>query len=69
MTSAILEAAKVGVVHESNIAGVGALDDDDIVFVQVLSLVNELHGGLGLYIADGQGYHDDFTVCGIGLIP
>ena len=45
VTAAIFETAKVCVAHQADIAGLGALDDDDVVFVQVLALVNKLHGG------------------------
>jgi hypothetical protein len=47
VTTAILEAAEVGIVHQTDIAELGALDDDQIVFVEVLALVDEFHGGSG----------------------
>src|SRR5690606_763022 len=43
MTSAISEAAKVLVVHQANIAGLRALDDHIVIFIEVFALVNELH--------------------------
>ena len=43
MSSAILEAAKVRVAHQTNIAGLRALDHDDVVFIEVLTLVYEFH--------------------------
>ena len=46
VASAILERAEVGVVHQSDVAGLRALDDDNVVFVEVLALVNEFHGRL-----------------------
>jgi len=46
MTAAILEAAEVGVVHQADVAHLGALDDDDVVFVEVLALVYKFHGRL-----------------------
>jgi hypothetical protein len=48
VASAILETAKAGVVHEPNVAGVGAFYDDKIALVKVLALVNVLHGFLVL---------------------
>jgi hypothetical protein len=44
--AAILETAKVGIAHQADVAGLGALDDNDIVFVEVLALVDEFHGRL-----------------------
>jgi hypothetical protein len=44
VTATIFEAAKVCIAHQANIAGLGALDDDNIVFVKVLALVNKFHG-------------------------
>ena len=41
--AAILEAAKVRVVHQTNIAGLRTLDNDDVTFFKVLALVYELH--------------------------
>jgi hypothetical protein len=46
VASAVLEGAEVGVVHQTDVAGLRALDDDDVVFVEVLALVNEFHGRL-----------------------
>ena len=43
MPAAILEAAEVGITHQANVAGLRALDHDDIVFVEVLALVYEFH--------------------------
>ena len=42
---AILEAAKVRIAHQADVAGLGALDNDNVVFVKVLALVNELQVG------------------------
>jgi hypothetical protein len=41
--AAIFEAAEIGVVHQADVAGLGALDDDDVVFVEVLALVDKFH--------------------------
>src|SRR5690606_36256587 len=41
---AVAEAAKVGVVHEPNVARLGRLDDHQIVFVEVFAPVDEFHG-------------------------
>jgi hypothetical protein len=43
VTTAILEAAEVGVVHQADVAHLGALDDDDVVFIEVLALVDKFH--------------------------
>src|SRR5690606_35566435 len=43
MPPAVLEAAKVRIVHQANVAGLRALDNDQIVFVQMLALVYEFH--------------------------
>ena len=45
VSATIFEAAKVRIAHQANVAGMGALDDDDVIFVEVLTLVNEFHGG------------------------
>ena len=45
VTATIFEAAKMCVAHQANIAGLRALDDDNVVFVKVLALVNKFHGG------------------------
>jgi hypothetical protein len=44
--SAILETAEVRVVHQANVARLGAFDDDNVVFIEVLALVDEFHGRL-----------------------
>jgi hypothetical protein len=58
--AAVLEAAEIRVAHEADVAELGALDDDHVVFIEVLALVYEFHGCLR-----GQGnlenpkrYHD-----------
>jgi hypothetical protein len=43
VSAAILETAKVGVVHQTDIAALGTFDDDNIVFIQVFALVYEFH--------------------------
>jgi hypothetical protein len=43
MAAAILEAAEIRIVHQANIAGLRALDDDDVAFFEMLTLVYELH--------------------------
>ncbi|CAI8922772.1 hypothetical protein EMIT0P100_30044 [Pseudomonas sp. IT-P100] len=43
VTAAILEAAEIGVVHQADVAHLGALDDDDVVFIEVLALVDKFH--------------------------
>jgi hypothetical protein len=43
VAAAILEAAEIGVVHQADIACLGALNDDDVVFVEVLALVDKFH--------------------------
>ena len=45
MTATIFKTAEVCIAHQANVARLGALDDDDVVFVEVLALVNELHVG------------------------
>ncbi|MNG84935.1 hypothetical protein D3C76_786090 [compost metagenome] len=59
MTAAVLEAAEVGVVHQADVAALGALDDDDIVLVEVLALVYEFHVMLRkVWICKSKRYHD-----------
>jgi hypothetical protein len=43
VTATILEAAEIGVVHQADVAHLRALDDDDVVFVEVLALVDKFH--------------------------
>ena len=43
MSAAVLETAEVGVVHQADIAALGTLDHNDIVFVEVFALVYEFH--------------------------
>ncbi|MCY1188587.1 hypothetical protein D9M73_297150 [compost metagenome] len=64
MAPAILEAAEVGVVHQADVAALGTLDDDDVVFVEVFALVYEFHvalrnGSLG----KSKRYHDQRLHC------
>ena len=61
MTAAIFEAAKVGVVHQADVAGLGALNDDDVVFVEVLALVDKFHEAPpeGLFL---QNQNDSRTI-------
>jgi hypothetical protein len=42
----IFEAAKIRIVHQANIAGLRAFDDDKVVLVEMLTLVYEFHDGL-----------------------
>jgi hypothetical protein len=46
VTPAIFEAAEIRVAHQADVAELGALDDDHVVFVEVLALVYEFHGCL-----------------------
>ncbi|MDF5813570.1 hypothetical protein P4118_24645 [Pseudomonas aeruginosa] len=48
MLPAILETAEIGVVHQADIALLRALDDHDVVFVEVFALVDEFHGTVPL---------------------
>ena len=41
--ASVFETAKVRVVHQANVAGLRALDDDDVIFVEVLTLVYVFH--------------------------
>jgi hypothetical protein len=41
--AAILEAAEVGIAHQANIAGLRALDHDNVVFIEVFALVYKFH--------------------------
>jgi hypothetical protein len=43
VTTAVLEAAKIRVVHQADVTELGALDDDNVVFVEVLALVDKFH--------------------------
>jgi hypothetical protein len=43
VAAAVLETAKVSIVHQANIAGLGALDNDEIILVEVFALVDEFH--------------------------
>ena len=43
VSTAILEAAEVGIAHQANVAGLRALDLDDVVFVEVFALVYKFH--------------------------
>jgi len=49
MATAVLETAEIGVVHQTDVAGLGRLDDDDVVFIQVFALVDEFHVLLRTY--------------------
>jgi hypothetical protein len=42
----VLEAAEIGVVHQTDVAHLGAFDNDDIVLVEVLALVDKFQGCL-----------------------
>jgi hypothetical protein len=44
VTAAILETAEIRVVHQADVAELGTLDDDDVVFVEMLALVYKFHG-------------------------
>ena len=44
VATTVLEAAKVRIAHQADVARLGALNDDDVVFVEVLALVNKFHG-------------------------
>jgi hypothetical protein len=44
VATAIFEAAEVGVVHQTDVAHLGALNDDDIVLIEVLALMDKFHG-------------------------
>jgi hypothetical protein len=46
VTAAVFKAAEVGITHQADVAELGALDDDHVVFVEVLALVYEFHGCL-----------------------
>jgi hypothetical protein len=43
VTATILEAAEVGVVHQTDVAHLGALNDDNVVFIEVLALMDKFH--------------------------
>jgi hypothetical protein len=43
VAAAIFEAAEIGVVHQTDVAHLRALNDDDVVFVEVLALVDKFH--------------------------
>jgi hypothetical protein len=43
VATAVLEAAEVRIVHQADIAELGAFDHDKVVFVEVLALVYEFH--------------------------
>mgnify|MGYP001611248628 CR=1 FL=1 len=43
VSTAVLETAEIGIVHQADVAGLRAFDDDDVVLVEVLALVYELH--------------------------
>jgi hypothetical protein len=57
VASAVLETAKVGIAHEADVAGVGALDHHDVAFVEVLALVDEFHGNPIGFRVGAQEYH------------
>src|SRR5690606_3260932 len=42
--AAVAKTAKVGGVHQANVAGLRAVNDHDIVLIQLLALVDEFHG-------------------------
>ena len=44
VAATIFKAAKVRIAHQADVARLGALDDDYVVFVEVLALVNKFHG-------------------------
>jgi hypothetical protein len=44
VSATVLEAAKIGVVHQTDVAHLGAFDNDDIVLVEVLALVDKFQG-------------------------
>lgn len=46
VAAAVLEAAKVRIAHQANIAGLRAFDDDNVSLVEVLALVDEFHEGV-----------------------
>src|SRR3989338_5518847 len=43
VSAAILEAAEVGIAHQANVAGLRALDHDNVVFIEVFALVYKFH--------------------------
>lgn len=56
--AAVLEAAEIGVVHQADVAALGAFDDDHVVLVQVLALVYEFHVMLRkVWFCKGERYH------------
>lgn len=50
VSTAIFEAAKIRIVHQTNIAGLRALDNDQVVLVEMLTLVYEFHDGLRMRV-------------------
>ncbi|MNF14345.1 hypothetical protein D3C80_2165350 [compost metagenome] len=53
VAGAILEAAEVRIVHQADVAGLRAFDDDQVVLVQLLALVNEFHRGFQSCLRNG----------------
>lgn len=43
MPAAIFEATEIGITHKANVAGLRALDHDNVVFVKVFALVYKFH--------------------------
>ena len=50
--AAVLETAEIRIAHQADIAGLRAVDDDQIVFIEMLALVNELHVLLRLALSN-----------------
>ncbi|MNP59708.1 hypothetical protein D3C76_1547250 [compost metagenome] len=46
MPAAIFETAEVGIAHQANVAALGAFDDNNVIFIEVLALVYEFHVNL-----------------------
>jgi hypothetical protein len=44
VAAAVLEAAKIRVVHQADVAELGTFNDDEIVLVEVFALMYKFHG-------------------------